>query len=50
VVEDVHVQMEADGVKIQVEANGDATVELWDANRRANLFMSSFGCAVEIVE
>ncbi len=37
-------------VQIQVEAEGDATVELWAANRRSNLFQSAFGCAVEIVE
>lgn len=36
-------------VRIGCETVGDATVEIWDANRRASLFRKAFGVDVEIV-
>jgi exopolyphosphatase/guanosine-5'-triphosphate,3'-diphosphate pyrophosphatase len=50
VVDDVQVQVGENGtVLVQVIANGDATVEIWDANRRANLFRTAFGYPIDIV-
>lgn len=50
VIKGVQVEMGENGkVTIQVEAVGDATVEIWSANHRSNLFQTSFGCEVEIV-
>lgn len=49
VVHDLHVELGADGVKVHVQAMGDATVEVWDANRRTNLFKKAFGKDIEIV-
>jgi exopolyphosphatase/guanosine-5'-triphosphate,3'-diphosphate pyrophosphatase len=50
VVRDVQVQIADDGgVQVQVLADGDATVEIWDANRRANLFRTAFGRSIAIV-
>lgn len=37
-----------DGVKIVCETVGDATVEIWDANRRASLFRKAYGLDVVI--
>lgn len=49
VVAGVAVVVEGGSVQIRVQATGDATVEVWAANRRANLFRQWFGCDVEIV-
>ncbi len=38
-----------EGVRILVEAEGDATIEIWDANRRAGLFRKAFEREIEIV-
>jgi exopolyphosphatase/guanosine-5'-triphosphate,3'-diphosphate pyrophosphatase len=51
VVKALQVEIGENGnVTIQVEAVGDATVEIWSASHRSNLFQTSFGCEVEIVE
>ncbi len=49
VVQDVTVHINDERVTIQVQASGDAAVEIWDANRRAVLFQSAFACEVAIV-
>ncbi len=49
VVRDVHVELQSDRVLARVEADGDATVEVWDANRRSGLFKKAFGQPIEIV-
>ncbi len=49
VVEDVHLRLEADSVFVDVIANGNASVEVWDANRRTNLFKRAFGRDIEII-
>lgn len=36
-------------VRVVTRSTGDATVEIWDANRRAGLFERSFGRPIEIV-
>lgn len=36
------------GVRIVCETVGDATIEIWDANRRANLFRKAYGVDVVI--
>lgn len=38
-----------DPLRIVTRAAGDATVEIWDANRSARLFQKAFNTAVEIV-
>ncbi len=48
VVHAVRVQL-GETVKISVEAVGDASVEIWDAGRRAGLFRKAFDRDVEIV-
>lgn len=48
VVQSLNVELGADGVKVQVQAVGDATVEVWDANRRTGLFKKAFGRDIEI--
>ena len=35
-------------VRVQTWSGGDATVEIWDANRRAGLFQKAFGRGIEI--
>jgi exopolyphosphatase/guanosine-5'-triphosphate,3'-diphosphate pyrophosphatase len=36
-------------VRVTTNTVGDATVEIWDANRRAGLFQKAFGKPIEIV-
>ncbi|NJN68740.1 MAG: Ppx/GppA family phosphatase, partial [Chloroflexaceae bacterium] len=43
VVQGVRVDLEAEPIRVFVQATGDATVEIWAANERANLFRSAFG-------
>src|SRR4029453_7676862 len=38
-----------DPIRVVTRSIGDATVEIWDANRRAGLFQKAFGKAIEIV-
>ena len=38
-----------DPIRVVTRVVGDATVEIWDANRRAGLFQKAFGKAIEIV-
>jgi exopolyphosphatase/guanosine-5'-triphosphate,3'-diphosphate pyrophosphatase len=38
-----------EGVRVQTRVVGDATVEIWDANRGAGLFRKAFGREIEIV-
>lgn len=38
-----------EGVRVHVQAEGDATVEIWEANRRAGLFKKAFEREIEIV-
>lgn len=38
-----------DPVRVTTSSNGDASVEIWDANRRASLFRKAFGRNIEIV-
>lgn len=44
------ISVEIDGmVRLVTRTVGDATVEIWDANRGAGLFRKAYGCEVEIV-
>jgi exopolyphosphatase/guanosine-5'-triphosphate,3'-diphosphate pyrophosphatase len=47
VVRDVRCQIDGT-VRILAHTVGDATVEIWDANRRTSLFRKAFGMDVEI--
>jgi exopolyphosphatase/guanosine-5'-triphosphate,3'-diphosphate pyrophosphatase len=49
VVRAVEVRPSEDTLRILVHADGDATVEIWDANRRTGLMKKAFGRNVEIV-
>lgn len=49
VVQGVEIDLEADPIRVAVQANGDATVEIWAANDRANLFRSAFGRDMTLV-
>jgi exopolyphosphatase/guanosine-5'-triphosphate,3'-diphosphate pyrophosphatase len=49
VVRSLSVDFAADPLEITVHADGDATVEIWDANRRTGLFRKAFGRDVQIV-
>lgn len=49
VVQGVEVDIGADCITMHVQTAGDATVEIWAANRRANLFQSAFNCQIEII-
>ena len=48
VVQGLAVEM-GDPIRVITRVVGDATVEIWDANRRAGLFQKAFGKAIEIV-
>jgi exopolyphosphatase/guanosine-5'-triphosphate,3'-diphosphate pyrophosphatase len=48
VVQGLHVEL-GESVRVVTRTVGDATVEIWDANRRAGLFQKAFGKAIEIV-
>ena len=48
VVQSLQVEM-GDPIRVVTRSIGDATVEIWDANRRAGLFQKAFGKAIEIV-
>jgi len=48
VIQNLQVEM-GDPIRIVTRSIGDATVEIWDANRRAGLFHKAFGKAIEIV-
>jgi exopolyphosphatase/guanosine-5'-triphosphate,3'-diphosphate pyrophosphatase len=48
-VRTVEVRPGDETLRIVVHADGDATVEVWDANRRAGLMKKAFGRNVEIV-
>jgi exopolyphosphatase/guanosine-5'-triphosphate,3'-diphosphate pyrophosphatase len=48
VIQSLQVEMN-DPIRIVTRSIGDATVEIWDANRRAGLFQKAFGKAIEIV-
>jgi exopolyphosphatase/guanosine-5'-triphosphate,3'-diphosphate pyrophosphatase len=50
VVRRLRVHIAPELITIAVEAVGDATVEIWDTNRRTGLFERAFGRAVRIVE
>lgn len=45
----LRAEIGADAVRVAVEATGDVTVEVWDANRRTGLFKKAFGKPIEIV-
>jgi exopolyphosphatase/guanosine-5'-triphosphate,3'-diphosphate pyrophosphatase len=49
VVQRLHVRLYPDEVLVEVEASGDASVEIWDANRRTSLFRKAFRMKIEIV-
>ncbi|MBC8162665.1 MAG: Ppx/GppA family phosphatase, partial [Roseiflexaceae bacterium] len=49
VVQRLDVRVRAEGVRGEVVASGDASVEIWDANRRSSLFRKAFGLPIEIV-
>ncbi len=49
VIHSLRVECDADMVKVYVQAVGDATVEVWDANRRTRLFKRAFGKDIEIL-
>ncbi len=48
VIQGLHVEL-GDSIRVITRSVGDATVEIWDANRRAALFQKAFGKAIEIV-
>ena len=48
IVRNVHVDIAEDKIEIAVQSAGDATVEIWDANRRTGLFRKAFGRNIEI--
>ncbi len=48
VVQGVTCQIEKERVVVKVQAVGNATVEVWDANRRTNLFRKAYGLDVLI--
>jgi exopolyphosphatase/guanosine-5'-triphosphate,3'-diphosphate pyrophosphatase len=48
VVQGLHVEM-GDSIRVVTRSIGDATVEIWDANRRSGLFQKAFGKQIEIV-
>lgn len=48
VIQGLHVEL-GEQVRVITRAIGDATVEIWDANRRAGLFRTAFGKQIEIV-
>lgn len=50
VVEAVRVHQGGDWVQIEALTNGDASIEIWEANRNSDLFRKAFGRTVEIVE
>ncbi len=47
-VDNLRVEIGADTVRVQIQAVGDVTVEIWDANRRTGLFKKAFGRNIEI--
>ena len=49
VVRAIRVNPTDDPLRIVVHADGDSTVEIWDANRRAGLMKKAFGRSVEII-
>ncbi|EFO81939.1 Ppx/GppA phosphatase [Oscillochloris trichoides DG-6] len=49
VVRSVEVRIQADTIQIVVHTTGDATVEIWDATRRAGLMKKAFGRNIEII-
>ncbi|NJP05124.1 MAG: exopolyphosphatase [Chloroflexaceae bacterium] len=48
-VHSLQVQIQPDFVRIQIEATGDVSVEIWDANRRSELFRKAFDRDITIV-
>ena len=48
-VRGLHVAIGADEIRITAQTLGDATVEIWDANRRTGLFRKAFGRDITIV-
>jgi exopolyphosphatase / guanosine-5'-triphosphate,3'-diphosphate pyrophosphatase len=48
VIQGLHVEL-GDTIRVITRSVGDATVEIWDANRRAGLFQKAFGKPIEIV-
>lgn len=50
VVQELGVSIEGELVRIRARTNGDATVEIWEANRRAKLFRQAFGMDILIVD
>lgn len=48
VIQGLQVEL-GDPVRVVTRSIGDATVEIWDANRRSGLFRKAFGKEIEIV-
>jgi exopolyphosphatase/guanosine-5'-triphosphate,3'-diphosphate pyrophosphatase len=48
VIQALEVEL-GDSVRVVTRTSGDATVEIWDANRSAGLFRKAFGKEIEIV-
>jgi exopolyphosphatase/guanosine-5'-triphosphate,3'-diphosphate pyrophosphatase len=48
VIQGLQVEL-GDSIRVVTRAIGDATVEIWDANRSAGLFKKAFGKEIEIV-
>jgi len=49
VVQKLQVDLDKDPFQIRVFAQGDAMIEVWDANRNANLLKKAFGREFEAV-
>ena len=43
VVQSVVCKIEKNQVRVKVQAVGDASIEIWDANRKTNLFRKAYG-------
>jgi exopolyphosphatase / guanosine-5'-triphosphate,3'-diphosphate pyrophosphatase len=48
VIQGLHVEL-GEAIRVVTRAGGDATVEIWDANRSAGLFKKAFGKDITIV-
>jgi exopolyphosphatase/guanosine-5'-triphosphate,3'-diphosphate pyrophosphatase len=48
VIQGLHVEL-GDSIRVVTRAIGDATVEIWDANRSAGLFRKAFGRDIQVI-
>ena len=48
VIQSLHIEI-GNAVRVTTQAIGDASIEIWDANRRTGLFKKAYGRDIEIV-